>query len=116
MVAYSEKGGRGEKRELALDQPSKLVVMNGLSLIAAVEKKCITLYRIYNGRLILKDFDSIGIGSRLMLVELRELRYKGKDYLLVFGNEEEEAKTSFKCLVYEISREKLRFVKKASIL
>lgn len=34
----------------------------------------------------LKDYDSIGIGNRLILVDLCHLKYKNKDYLLVFGN------------------------------
>lgn len=81
----------------------------------AVEKKCITLYRIHDENLILKDFDSVGIGNKMVLVELQHLKYKGKDYLLVFGNEKEEIKPYFKCLVYELSEEKLKFIKKASL-
>jgi hypothetical protein len=74
-------------------------VINNKHLIA-VEKKCITVYRIHNEHLIIKDFDSIGIGSKLLLTDLQHLKYKGKDYLLVFGNEKEDVKTFFKCLVY----------------
>lgn len=71
--------------ELALDKPSKVIVINN-SFLVAIEKICITLYRIHNENLILKDFDSVGIGSQFIVVELQHLKYKGQDYLLVFGN------------------------------
>ena len=54
--------------------------------MVAIEKICITLYRIHNEHLIIKDFDSVGIGSQFIVVELQHLKYKNKDYLLVFGN------------------------------
>lgn len=47
-----------------------------------------------------KDFDAIGIGNRLILVDIYHINYKKKDYLLVFGNEKEDIKPFFKCLVY----------------
>lgn len=81
----------------------------------AVEKKCIILYRIHNESLIIKDFDSIGIGNKMILTDLQHLKYKSKDYLLVFGNEKEDVKPYFKCLVYELTEEKLKFIKKASL-
>ena len=33
-----------------------------------------------------KDFDAIGIGNRLIIVDLQHVHYKGKEYLLIFGN------------------------------
>jgi len=44
----------------------------------------------------------VGIGNQFVLVELQHLRYKNKDYLLFFGNEKEDIKPYFKCLVYEL--------------
>jgi len=55
-------------------------------MLVIVEKKTITLYHIHDEHLMLKDFDSVGIGSNFLLVELSHLKYKGKDYLLIFGN------------------------------
>ena len=63
----------------------------------------------------MKDFDSIRIGNQLIVVELQHLKYKNKDYLLIFGNEKEDVKPYFKCLVYELDDEKLKLVKKASL-
>ena len=79
-----------------------MIIINNRFLVA-VEKKCITLSRIHNEHLIIKDFDSIGIGSQLVVVELQHLKYKDRDYLLIFGNEKEDVKPYFKCLVYELS-------------
>ena len=59
--------------------------MNNLHVVA-VEKKCITLYKIQGEQLMVKDFDAIGIGNRLILVDIYHINYKKKDYLLVFGN------------------------------
>ena len=83
--------------------------------MVAIEKKCITLYRIHNEHLVIKDFDSVGIGNQFIVIELQHLKYKNKDYLLIFGNEKEGVKPNFKCLVYELSEEKLKFVKKACL-
>lgn len=80
------RGNRNlNKIDLALDHPNKVIIVNQ-KLLIAVEKKCITLYRIHNESLIIKDFDSVGIGNNLILTELQHLKYKGKDYLLLFGN------------------------------
>lgn len=62
-----------------------------------------------------KDFDAIGIGNKLILVDIYHINYKKKDYLLVFGNEKEDIKPFFKCLVYEIACDKLKFIKKATL-
>lgn len=82
-----------------MDQPNKILVINN-SHVVAVEKKCITLYKIQGDQLMVKDFDAIGIGNRLILVDIYHITYKKKDYLLVFGNEKEDIKPYFKCLVY----------------
>jgi hypothetical protein len=55
----------GEKRVLGLDQPSLCLVIEG-RLLAAVEKQCVTLYHIQDGQLMLKDFDAVGAGSRML--------------------------------------------------
>ena len=89
--------------------------MIGDKLLAAIEGRSVTLYCIHEGRLMLKDFDSVGMGNRMVVVELTHLRYKGKEYLLIFGNEKEDIKPCFKCIVYELSENKLRFIKKAKI-
>ncbi len=33
-----------------------------------------------------KDFDAIRVGNRFIIVELQYVNYKGKDYLIIFGN------------------------------
>lgn len=99
---------------LGLDRPSKVIIINN-QLVAAVERKCITLYHIHDEHLMLKDFDSVGIGNKLIVVELCHVCYKNRDYLLVFGNEREDVKPYFKCLVYEITNQKLLFIKKANL-
>ena len=83
--------------------------------MAAVEGRSVTLYCIHELNLILKDFDSVTMGNRLMIVEISHLCYKDRDYLLVFGNEKENLKPNFKCLVYQINKNKLRFIKKATL-
>lgn len=55
-------------------------------MLVAIEKKSITLYHIHDEHLMLKDFDSVGIGSKLVLCELTYVNYKARNYLLVFGN------------------------------
>ena len=62
-----------------------------------------------------KDFDAINIGNRFIIVDLQHVNYKGKDYLIIFGNEKEDIKPFFKCLVYDITSEKLSFIKKATL-
>ena len=51
----------------------------------------------------------------MIVVELQHIKYKGKDYLLIFGNQKEEIKSYFNCLVYELTDNKLKFVKKANL-
>jgi hypothetical protein len=43
------------------------------------------------------------------------VRYQGKDYLLLLGNEKEGVKPFLKCLVYLLEDDKLKFIKKASL-
>jgi hypothetical protein len=65
-MQYNPKEQVLAKVELALDQPSKVLIINKQFLLA-IEKNCITLYRIHNQHLIIKDFDSIGIGNQLIV-------------------------------------------------
>lgn len=46
-MPYNGKDNTLSKVDLALDQPSKVIVVNNKFMVA-VEKKCITLYRIHN--------------------------------------------------------------------
>lgn len=66
LLPYNGKENSFSKVDLALDQPTKVIIHK--KILIAVEKKCITLYRIHNEHLIIKDFDSIGIGSKMVLV------------------------------------------------
>lgn len=47
LMPYNGKDNTLSKVDLALDQPSKVIVVNNKFMVA-VEKKCITLYRIHN--------------------------------------------------------------------
>lgn len=47
LMPYNGKDSTLRKVDLALDQPSKVIVINNKFMVA-VEKKCITLYRIHN--------------------------------------------------------------------
>lgn len=47
LLPFNGKESVLDKVELALDQPSSVLIINKKMLVA-VEKKCITLYRIHN--------------------------------------------------------------------
>ena len=66
--------------------------------------------------MILKDLDSIGIREQSDPVRAARAQVQGEGLPAGFGNEKQEANSSFKWPVHEISREKLRCVKKATIL
>ena len=113
MVSVSDEGGVS-KVLLGLERPNRAIVIKD-KWMAAIEGRSVTLYCIHEQHLMLKDFDSVGMGNRLVVVELSHLSYKGRDYLLVFGNEKEDVKPKFKCIVYELNENKLRFIKKATL-
>jgi hypothetical protein len=75
-----------------------IVIKN--KMIVAVEKKCVSLYSIQGDHFLVKDFDAIGIGNRIVLVDTQHVVYKGRDFVLFFGNEKDDAVPFFKCLVY----------------
>ena len=114
LLPYDFKSNKFNPVDLTLDKPSKVIVINNKYLLA-IEKKCITLYRIHEEHIITKDFNSVGIENHFIVVELQHLKYKNKDYVLIFGNEKEDVKPNFKCLVYELQDSKLKFIKKATL-
>lgn len=59
-----------------------------------------------------KDFDSIGIGNRMVLVDAQHVEYKDRDFLLFFGNEKDDLQPYFKCIIYEVIGSKLKYIKK----
>ena len=60
----------------------------------------------------LKDFDSSGIGKKFSFVDMKHLVYKNKHYVIIFGNSKESTKVFFSGLVFEVTRGKLKFIKK----
>ncbi len=36
-----------------------------------------------------KDYDSIGVGNRLVIVDAQHVEYKDRDFILFFGNEKD---------------------------
>lgn len=57
--------------------------------LVAVEKKCVSLYSLQGTHLVVKDYDSIGVGNRMVIVDAQHVQYKDRDFILFFGNEKD---------------------------
>ena len=51
-----------------------------------IERKFLTLYQIDNEEIQLKDFDSVSLEKKLIVVEMKHIQYEGKHYVIIFGN------------------------------
>ena len=100
------------KKKLKLDNPKATLILPN-DFIMTIERKYINLYEIdENLDLSLKDFDSSGIGKKFSFVDMKHLMYKNKHYVIIFGNSKESTKVFFSGHVFEVSRGKLKFIKK----
>lgn len=55
-------------------------------MIIAVEKKCLTLYHLDGIQIHLKDFDTVSLGKKFIIVDIKHINYNNTNYILVFGN------------------------------
>lgn len=73
------------KSELPLDSP-KFVITLPNDYILAIERKFISLYEADGHEIDLKDYDSVGIGRKTTVCEVKHVNYRNRDYVLIFGN------------------------------
>ena len=100
------------KKKLKLDNPKATLILPN-DYFMTIERKYINLYEVdENLDLSLKDFDSSGIGKKFSFVDMKHLTYKNKNYVIIFGNSKESTKVYFSGLVFEVTRGKLKFIKK----
>lgn len=75
------------KKKLKLDLPIAVLVLPN-DYILTVERKYINLYEVDDSlSLTLKDFDSTGIGKKVRLVDMKNVCYKNREYVIIFVNE-----------------------------
>ena len=54
--------------------------------MVTIERKCLTLYQIDHDDIQLKDFDSVSLEKKLVVIEMKYIQHEGKHYVLIFGN------------------------------
>jgi hypothetical protein len=82
------------KQRLNLDSPTFVLTFNtsetnsneGEQIMVTIERKCLTLYQIDHDDIQLKDFDSVSLEKKLVVIEMKYIQHEGKHYVLIFGN------------------------------
>lgn len=93
----------------------KFVVILPNDYLLAIERKCISLYQIDGMNIDLKDYDSVGLGKKMTVAEVKPFVYDTTTYVAIFVNEKASTNTFFKVLIYKIVESNLIYIKIATL-